>query len=542
MPHICRIRPAKSPRRGAANPSPPSASVPRPTPKGRGAALARLACPGRVAVIRHALAVLSALVVAGLPAPAAASSRSCAAGDALCLEALPADAAWEQAIGLDAVPNRYQGDGVTVASIDTGVRPTPNLGARLLARVDLTGEGDGLDRFGHGTHMAGLIAGNGTTSSEAFEGAAPEARLVSVKVAGWDGATDVSSVIAGLRWVVSNRDRFGIRVVNLSWGTDAVRGSGEDPLNLAVERAWRAGLVVVVSAGNTGPAAGTVAKPGDDPYVITVGAADTNGTATPADDAVAPFSSRGPTPDGAGKPDVLAPGVSLVSDRAPGSTVDTFRPAARVGLSHFKGTGTSQASAVVAGVAARLLEADPALTNDQVKGVLVATADPALAGPGGGAGVVDAAAAVAAVAPERHAAAPPEPPSANARLVPATGRGALDASRGTQRVYGDLDGDGTPELLAGEVDVLGSPWDAGAYADERWDPATWAASAWARVTAENAGAARPTPQRGPVVAWEPADWGARSALQAGWDARYWGARYWGARYWGARYWGSVLWP
>jgi serine protease AprX len=492
---------------------------------------------GRVAVLRHALVVLCAAIAAALPAAAAASPGDCPAADAHCFDALPVDSAWEQAIGLDTVSGKYKGEGVTVASIDTGVTPTPNLGGRLVARVDLTAEGDGLDRFGHGTHMAGLIAGDGTTSFDAFEGAAPEARLVSVKVAGWDGATDVSSVIAALQWVVSNRDRYAIRVVNLSWGTDAVRGYGDDPLNLAVERAWRAGIVVVVSAGNTGPAAGTVAKPGDDPYVITVGAADTNGTAARADDAVAPFSSRGPTPDGAGKPDVLAPGVSLVSDRAPGSTIDTLRPEARVGQSHLKGTGTSQASAVVAGVAARLLEANPALTNDQVKGVLVATADPALAGPGGGAGLVDAAAAVAAVTAGRRPGA--APPSANAGLVPSTGRGALDPSRGTQRVYGDLDGDGTPEPLAGELDALGATWDAAAYAAQEWGPATWAASPWARVTTESAGAAaRPAPRpRGPVLAWESAYWGARSALQAGWDARYWGARYWGARYWG-----TALWP
>src|SRR4051794_29039871 len=203
------------------------------------------------------------------------SGADCLPGDSLCYDALPPEAAWEQAIGLNRVPNKYQGDGVTVASIDTGVTPNADLGARLLARVDLTGERDGIDRFGHGTHMAGLIASDGTTSAGAFEGAAPETNLVSVKVAGWDGATDVSTVIAALHWVVANRDRYGIRVVNLSWGTDAVRGSGADPLDRAVEEAWAAGLVVVVAAGNTGPAASTITKPADDPYVITVGAADT---------------------------------------------------------------------------------------------------------------------------------------------------------------------------------------------------------------------------------------------------------------------------
>src|SRR4051812_16158024 len=172
------------------------------------------------------------------------SGNDCLPGDSLCFDALPPEAAWRQAIGLERVPNKYQGDGVTVASIDTGVAPSSDLDGRLLARVDLTGERDGIDHFGHGTHMAGVIAGDGTTSAGAFEGAAPETNLVSVKVAGWDGATDVSTVIAGLQWVVSNRARFGIRVVNLSWGTDSSAGFGVDPLDRAVERAWEAGLVV----------------------------------------------------------------------------------------------------------------------------------------------------------------------------------------------------------------------------------------------------------------------------------------------------------
>src|ERR687889_1283334 len=206
------------------------------------------------------------------------SGTDCLPGDSLCFDALPPEAAWRQAIGLDQVPNKYQGEGVTVASIDTGVAPNADLGARLLARVDLTGERDGIDRFGHGTHMAGVIAGDGTTSAGAFEGSAPETNLVSVKVAGWDGATDVSTVIAGLQWVVSNRARFGIRVVNLSWGTDATRGYGVDPLDRAVERAWEAGLVVVVSAGNAGPTAGTASQPGHHPFVIPVGPADTHRT------------------------------------------------------------------------------------------------------------------------------------------------------------------------------------------------------------------------------------------------------------------------
>jgi serine protease AprX len=478
--------------------------------------------------------------VAGLWSDARVSMRSgpdCLPGDSTCYDALPPEAAWPRAVGLDRVPNKFQGDGVTVASIDTGVTPTPNLAGRLLARVDLTSERDGIDRFGHGTHMAGVIAGNGTTTLEAYEGAAPEAGLVSVKVAGWDGATDVSTVIAGLQWVVSNRARFGIRVVNLSWGTDATQGYGVDPLDRAVERAWAAGLVVVVSAGNQGPAAGTIAKPADDPYVITVGAADTNGTANPRDDTVAAFSSAGPTADGLAKPDILAPGVSIVSDRAPNSTVDAFRPAARFGPTMFKGSGTSQAAAVVAGVAARMLDVDPTLTNDEVKGVLMATADPRLAGPGAGAGVIDAAAATVAVTPPKKGPAPVLP-VANAGLKPSAGTGSIEGSRGTLHVYSDLDGDGAADPIQGEVDALGRAWDPAAYAAAAWTATTWEGAAWAPLASEISGAGGSAPQgpAAPIVAWDPSYWGATSWVEANWDAKFWGAKFWGAKFWGTGLW------
>ncbi len=485
-------------------------------------------------------ALRRAAAVAGIRSDARVTMRSgpdCMPGDATCFDSLPPEAAWQRAIGLTAVPNKYQGDGVTVASIDTGVTPTPNLAGRLLARVDLTSERDGIDRFGHGTHMAGVIAGNGATSFGAYEGAAPESRLVSVKVAGWDGATDVSTVIAALQWVVANRARFNIRVVNLSWGTDSGQSYGVDPLDLAVERAWAAGLVVVVSAGNQGPAAGTVTKPADDPFVITVGAVDTNGTAGTLDDTVAPFSSAGPTTDGVAKPDVLAPGVSIVSDRAPGSTVDAFRPTARLGATMFKGSGTSQAAAVVAGVAARLLDVDPTLTNDEIKGVLAATANKRLAGPGAGAGVIDAAAATVAVTPPKKGPAPVLP-VANSGVMRSTGAGSLEASRGTLHVYGDLDRDGVPEPIAGELDALGRTWNAAAFGAAPWSATTWEGSAWAPLATEIAGAggSAPAGPAAPIVAWDPAYWGATSWVDANWDAKFWGAKFWGAKFWGTGLW------
>ena len=480
---------------------------------------------------------LFSLLVAGLVAAPAALATDCASE--ACFDALPVDRSWRGAIDLDDVPNRYQGAGITVASIDTGVTPNVDLGPRLLARVDFTDDHDGLDTLGHGTHIAGLIAGSGVVM-ESQEGAAPEANLVSVKVAGWDGATDASTVIAALRWVVSNKDRYGIRVVSLAWGTDARSAVEGDPLAAAVERAVDAGLVVVVAAGNRGP--GRVTRPGDDASVITVGAADVHGTAAGGDDTIAPFSSFG-TIGGDRKPDLLAPGVSLISDRAPGSTVDAAHPGARVGDRLFKGSGTSQAAGIVAGVAARIIEANPGLTPAQVKAALVRSGDRRLAGPAAGAGLIDAWVAVGSVLPFKRSgplSALPEVTALAATLPVgrSTGLGSLAAARGSAPLVADVDGDGLPDDLAGEVDALGAPWTPLSLR-EPWTAATWAATAWAPRVAEIAGSAPAPPWTGPsapLLAWDAAYWGARGLDDAGFDARYWGARYWGARYWGTGAW------
>lgn len=484
--------------------------------------------------------VLLAALAAGLAPPAQAlvgdDDPACTAAGLLCPYDREPDDAWRAAAGLASAPNRWKGDGVTVASIDTGVVPNAYLGDRLLARVDFTDDHDGIDRFGHGTHLAGLIAGDEVLGDEAFKGAAPDAGLVSLKVAGWDGATDVSTVISALRWAVSHRDRLGLRVVSLAWGTDAVQSVDVDPLNAAVERAWDAGLVVVVSAGNGGPLPGTIAKPGDDAHVITVGAADTKGSVDDSDDTVADFSSRGPTPAGDAKPDLVAPGVSLLSTRAPGSAADLLRPEARFGASLFKGSGTSQAAAVVAGIAARMLDASPALKPAQVKGVLLATARGVPSGPGAGAGMVNAAAAVQ-MAADRGAASPTAPSPATR----STGTGSLAASRGSQAPWADLAGENVPAQLEGEQDALGRPWSPDTLR-ESWSAASWAASPWAPLVAEMRGSAPALPWSGisaPRLGVAPEPWGLRgppAALDLDWAAKYWGAKYWGAKYWGTSGW------
>jgi serine protease AprX len=434
---------------------------------------------------------------------------------------LPSDESWHEAIDLEDVPSRYDGGGVTVAVVDTGITRHPDLGARVPARVDLTPDGDGYDRYGHGTHMAGLIAGDGTASGGRWAGAAPGASVLPVKVAAWNGATDVSTVLAGLEWIAAHRERYGIRVVNLSYGTDSSQNPLEDPLNHAVQRLWRTGVLVVVGAGNRGELG--IDKPGDDRWVVTVGAADTHGTEDTADDEVAPFSGRGPI----GKPDLVAPGVSLVSHRAADGTIDQVRPAARVDEHYFKGTGTSQAAAVVSGVAARMFDANPALTPNEAKAALVASAEDLAGLPGAGAGLLDAEDAVEAALARTFASRP-----ANRRLAQSTGRGKLDASRGSFKPYTDYKQAGKPEQLAGEVSALGRPWDATAWAGRTWTAAAWPSSEWAPCTAlaEGWGLAVPA-----------ATW---SGL--GWDENSWIAKKWGdavipEQDWTAKKWGSALW-
>jgi serine protease AprX len=440
----------------------------------------------------------------------------------------PPDAAWRGSIRLTEVPVAHDGGGVTVAVLDTGVTRHPDLGSRVLGRVDLMPDGDGYDRYGHGSHMIGVIAGDGAASGGRWAGAAPGASVLPVKVAGWNGATDVSAVLAGLEWIAAHRERYRIRVANLSYGTDSSQKYLEDPLNHAVERLWDAGVLVVVGAGNRGDGGSKIEKPGDDPLVVTVGAADTRGTAALGDDKVAPFSSHGPTGEGIAKPDLVAPGVGIVSHRAPSATVDRLRPTARVGEQYFKGTGTSQAAAVVSGVAARMFDADPALTPDEAKAALVGTASPALAGrPGAGAGLVNAAAAVGAVLDGAYGR-----PAAAGDGARSTGLGPLDSSRGSSKPYTDFKERGKPEQLSGEVDALGKDWDAAAWVARPWNPATWSRSPWAPHTAV---------AEGWGVASSSAAWGGLGWNEGSWTARSWGDAGIPGLDWTARSWGSSIW-
>ncbi len=325
------------------------------------------------------------------------------------------------------------GRGVVVAVIDSGIYPHEDLGGGTLrASIDFLdpprhGNTQTEDPYGHGTHIAGIIAGAPVPSpldeGHYFGGLAPDAGLISLRVLNHKGLGNASDVIAALEWCIEHRDEHGIRVVNLSLGQPVLEPAESDPLAQAVERTWEAGLVVVVSTGNRGLAGsgyGTVLSPGNDPLIITVGALDDRGTPDIRDDAVAEFSSKGPTRfDLVLKPDLVAPGAAIVSLRVPHSTLDRLLPEARVagnriGRSpaleprYFQMSGSSMASAIVAGAVALMLEEDPSLRPDDVKARLMRYANHDLGADifTRGAGGIDVSSALGAVELAEASASP----------------------------------------------------------------------------------------------------------------------------------------
>jgi len=418
--------------------------------------------------------------------------------------ALRADQVWQAG-------NR--GQGVTVAVIDTGVTSSPDLAGRMVSVSDgllspstpcknLSGESSCNDSYGHGSFVGGVIAGDGTGSGGQYSGVAPGAKLLSVKVAGASGATDVSNVLAAIQWVVSYRSKYNIRVLNLSLSTDSTQSYLSDPFNYAVERAWDAGIAVVVSASNRGPAPQTISKPADDPLVITVGASDDRGTAGIGDDELPDFSARGTTlPDGLAKPDVVAPGSHLMSLRSVGSTIDQAFPASNSGAYH-RGSGTSFAAAATSGVVALMLSRHPELQPNQVKYALMQTARtlPASSDPRVvGAGAVDASAATLS----------PPAGAANQGVIRGTGTGLLQASRGHVSVETTT----LPNTVVnGQLTAQLVLWDPLGYLIG-WTPVSWTVSTWAV-----------TPLR--PVRWDPDDWSGRN-----WGGRNWGGGDWQGSTW-----------
>ena len=318
-----------------------------------------------------------------------------------------AESVWTGTSGLLGIGSTsgYKGSGIGVAVIDSGIAAHSAVGSRVVARVNFVSNEPGVsgDPFGHGTHVAGMIGGANLKTTSAFSGgSAPAVRFIDVRVLGRTGMGYTSDVLAGIDWAIANRTTYGIRVINLSLGHPVAESFKTDPLCLAVERAVKAGIVVVASAGNYGmtstgaPVLGGITSPGNSPAALTVGAIDTAGTADRSDDTVAPYSSKGPTAiDLAIKPDVVAPGTRIVSLEAAGSYISKTYPQWHVAgtgnNAYLRLSGTSMAAAVVSGGVALLLNAEPSLSPAQIKVVMQTGARfiPSAGLIGGGTGGVD---------------------------------------------------------------------------------------------------------------------------------------------------------
>jgi serine protease AprX len=317
-------------------------------------------------------------------------------------KAIRADALWAEG---------YQGSGIGVAVVDSGVDEyTPDLAERIAGSVwvktkmrrfaggymtDVTITNGRTDGYGHGTHVAGVIGGNGAASNGAYVGVAPKVNLIDVQISDSLGQTSASNVIFALQWLLDNRSTYNLRVVNLSLNSAVAESYLTNPISAACEILWFNGITVVVSAGNNGTA--SLYPPANDPFVITVGAVDDKGTAALTDDVVASFSAYGTTSDGFAKPDLVAPGRNIISVLSANSQFRNNRPNNVVGANYFRMSGTSAAAPMVTGAIALLLQDEPNLTPDQIKFRLKATANkngPGYTSTKAGAGYLDAYAAV----------------------------------------------------------------------------------------------------------------------------------------------------
>ncbi|MCS6955805.1 MAG: S8 family peptidase [Candidatus Calescibacterium sp.] len=272
------------------------------------------------------------------------------------------------------------GKDITVAVIDTGIYPHPDVKNRLIEFIDFVNNKNGVenayDDNGHGTHCAGLVGGDGTKANGNYKGPAYEANLIGIKVLDKMGSGSLSNIVKSIYWCIENKDKYNIKVLSMSLGADSVIKEKDDILAKAVEDATKAGLIVVIAAGNSGPLSETVGTPGISQYAITVGAYDDKNTISTDDDTPAFFTSKGPTPvDKAKKPDISSPGVEVVSLRSPNSTIDKS-PVIHYGDYYTLLSGTSMATPIVAGVVALILQANPNLSPQQVKQIIMETATP----------------------------------------------------------------------------------------------------------------------------------------------------------------------
>ncbi|MDQ6695090.1 MAG: S8 family peptidase [Chloroflexota bacterium] len=366
--------------------------------------------------------------------------------------AVGAPTVWNEA------PSYLQGQGATVAVVDSGLAYTKDYSNRVVANVNFnTSYHSSNDAYGHGTFVAGIIAGDGTMSNGAYVGIAPRSNIVNVRVSDDQGMSTESTVVNGLQWINDNKATYNIKVVNLSLNSGNVESYNTSPLDAAVEILWFNGVTVVTSAGNNGTA--NLYAPANDPFVITVGAADDKGTASLADDTVAPFSAYGTDETTNSKPDLIAPGTNLIATLPnwKSLTLPTQHPANVVNNYYFRMSGTSMSAPVVAGAALLLLQDEPNLTPDQVKYRLKATANhnttvwPGYNAATAGAGYLDIYAAV---------------------------HGATTASANTGLVASQMLWTGSQPITWGSVNWNSVNWNSVNWNSVNWNSVNWNSVNW----------------------------------------------------------------
>jgi serine protease AprX len=388
-------------------------------------------------------------------------------------------------IGADKLWDRgLTGAGIDIAVIDTGVNPVRGLEGRVVDGPDISFDGPVLpaalksrDLNGHGTHMAGIIAGRDPeatgnySKTKFFVGVAPQARIINVKVGAESGAVDVTQVISALEWVVLNKNANGlnIKIVNLSYGSPSTLQYWEDPLAAAAEATWRAGIVVVAAAGNDGAVANAM-SPASNPNIIAVGAVNKKQGATT-------FTNSG----GTRNPDLWAPGTSVVSlSASPTSNVERTGKPVHQGSRLIRGTGTSQAAAVISGASALLLQAYPNATPDQIRIAMIRSnsKDPSKIGEIGGVGEIgsfvnlDRAINLVPVTTEADSIVRDFVQKFNAPGG-RRGYGSLAKTRGVNQVQAT-----TGQLLDQETDWMGNSWSGNSWSGNSWSGNSWSGNSW----------------------------------------------------------------
>jgi serine protease AprX len=375
-----------------------------------------------------------------------------------------------------------------IAIVDSGIEPRPDFAGRLLASVNLSSlTSVAGDERGHGTFVAGIAAG----AAKGYAGAVPQANLVSIKVMNSEGVARTSDVIAACQWILAHKAVYNIRVANFSLHSANNASFLNDPLDKAVERLWFGGVVVVTAAGNyavDGKPSGVTYAPGNDPFVITVGAVDLDGSSSSQAHDNAPWSAYGYTLDGFSKPDIGAPGRYMVGPVPPTSTLAAQREDSIVAPGYIQLSGTSFAAPVVAGAAAQILARHPEYTPDQVKGALMVTARPVPSAAAGSVGVGEMQMGKAALR-----VSPPNP------------------NLGLDRFVQIAAGDTLPSFDA-------TAWFEAAKTDPAWNTVSWASGAWSGADFD-------------TVAWSDVAWSDASWATVSWSDVSWADVSWGDVSW-----------